>query len=68
MKISIKNTRYCVACEFWDDVGRTAMSPTFSSRIWDIKEKEERMCLKRHLRMPARGSCQKYECKLKGLL
>ena len=28
MKLNVKALPYCVACEFWDDAGRMAMSPT----------------------------------------
>lgn len=67
MRLNIKSMPFCVACEFWDDVGRTAMSPTISSSVWNVKEKEKRMCSKRRLPTSAIGRCQKYKCKIKGL-
>ena len=67
MRLNIKSMPFCVACEFWDDVGRTAMSPTISSSVWNVKEKEKRMCSKRRRPTSAIGRCQKYKCKIKGL-
>lgn len=67
MRLNIKFMPYCVTCEFWDDVGRTAMTPTISSSVWNVKEKEKRMCSKRHLPTSAIGRCQKYKCKIMGL-
>ena len=49
MKLNVKALPYCVACEFWDDAGRTAMSPTTSFNLWEVKDKEKRMCLKRRI-------------------
>ena len=67
MKLNVKSIPYCATCEFWDDVGRNVISPTFDRRIWNIQEKEKRMCLKKRIITKAIGSCQKYESKLKGL-
>lgn len=68
MRLNIMSIPYCAACKFWDDVGRSAMSPTFDSRIWNVRENEKRMCLKRHVITKAIGTCPKYESKMDGLL
>ena len=67
MRLNVKATPYCATCEFWDDVGRTVITPTFDRRVWDIQEKERRMCLKKRIITKATSSCFKYESKLKGL-
>ena len=67
MKLNVKALPYCVACEFWDDAGRTAMSSTTSFNLWEVKDKEKRMCLKRRILTRAVGQCPKYKSKLNGL-
>ena len=46
MRLNIKTTQCCAACEFWDDVGRTAMSPTIGRNMWEVNKKEQVMFAK----------------------
>ena len=67
MRLNIKTTQCCAACEFWDDVGRTAMSPTIGRNMWEVNKKEQRLCLRKRILKTALGRCQEYKCKLKVL-
>ncbi len=66
-KINAKFIKCCALCKYWDDPARTAAKPTYAKNIWDIDISQNRLCMKKRMKMKAVGNCTQYEAKIEVL-